>query len=141
MGSHPTTHQIAFSGQSGCLNFQEEKNDSSFLWGEDPIGTVARFYYPTAMNKLLIKKIVITIVGTVAIATLSQSAIMLPNNASHSKAALPNHESTTGGAFGKTNSLSVHSHFRLWGTHGPVFPPNLPVQPQDKPNKTPASPH
>lgn len=106
-------------------------------WGEDLIGTVARRCYPAAMNKLLRKKIIITIAGTAAIATLSHSAIMLPNGVSHFKTGPVNHESVTGGALHKSNSLAPSSRYRILGD-GP-WPANLPYKTQNKTNTAPAA--
>jgi hypothetical protein len=84
------------------------------------------------MNILLnMKKVMIAVAATFAIATLSHSAMVLPNNLGHSRAVSPNYKSPPGGALDKTNSLSVDPRYRILGTNGPVWPPNLPFRPQN----------
>jgi hypothetical protein len=87
------------------------------------------------------KKVIITVVGTVAIATLSHSAMVLPKSLSHFKAASPTYKSTPSGALNTTNSHSVDSHYRIIGTNGPVWDPGLPFAPKNSTNHSPVSPH
>jgi hypothetical protein len=80
------------------------------------------------MNILLFKKVITAVVGIVVIATLSHSAMVLPNNSKLYPAASPNYKSPPGAA--KTNSPSVDPRYRIHGTNGPVWPPGLPFKPQ-----------
>jgi len=115
--------------------FKGTAHHVSSPWGEDPIGTGVHESYLAVMNILRMKKVIIAVVGTVAIASLSHSAIFLPNNLSRAKTASPNYESTPAGALDKTNSPSVDSRYRLLGTNGPVWPPNLPFAPKNNTNR------
>jgi hypothetical protein len=78
------------------------------------------------------EKILMAVVGIAAIATLSLSAMVMSLNSSRSQAVSPNHKSPPVAA-NTTNSPSVNPHYRIHGTNGPVYPPNLPVRPMASP--------
>jgi hypothetical protein len=86
------------------------------------------------MNTFHLRTVMIAVVGIVAIASLSHSAIFLPDNLSRPDGASSNHEASHDGALAKTNSLAVDPRYRIPGNNGPVWPPNLPFEPNNNTN-------
>ena len=69
------------------------------------------------------KTIVFTVIATIAVACLSRSAMMQPNQQ------LPSN-----GSLNQTNRSPLNPHFRFQGSNGiPPWDPNLPFRPNGNP--------
>ena len=85
--------------------------------------------YLAVMNIIFrTEKILMIVAGIAVIATLSLPAMVMSKSSRGALALSPNHKSAEVAA-NTTNSPAVDPHYRLPGTNGPVWPPNLPVRP------------